>query len=296
MNMNLRDLQYLVTVAEHLHFGKAAELCHVSQPTLSMQLKKLEETLGVQLFERTNKQVMLTGIGKEITARARNILEETQQIQAMARAAKNPLSGEVRLGVFPTLAPYLLPELVPLLKAALPAIHLLLVEEKTPDILHKLEKGELDCALLALPVEHAALEYTELFVEPFYLAVPAGHRLAKRKRVNFADLTHEPMLLLDEGHCLREQALEVCHRIGTAEAQHFRATSLETLRHMVAAGGAVTLMPKLAIRRDETLIRYIPFAAPQPARRIALVWRKTSARKPLFEAMARLDFSALKIA
>ncbi len=286
--MNLRDLQYLTTVAEHLHFGHAAEICHVSQPTLSMQLKKLEEYLGVQLFERTNKHVMLTPIGKSIVERAARVLEEAAAIRQLARGAKDPLSGDVRLGVFPTLAPYLLPSLVPKVKEHLPDVNLLLTEEKTPAIIQLLHEGKLDCALLALPVEGDGLATAPLFTEPFLLAVPKSHKLAKRKSVKPSDLAPYALLLLEEGHCLREQALEVCSMIGIGEANNFRATSLETLRHMVAGGSAITLMPKLAIQEADAMVRYIPFESPAPSRTIGLVWRHTSARAPLFAALVKL--------
>ena len=286
--MNLRDLQYLTTVAEHLHFGKAAVTCNVSQPTLSMQLKKLEEYLGVQLFERTNKTVMLTTIGATIAARARHILEEAAAIRDLAAMAKDPLSGDVHLGIFPTLAPYLLPMLVPRVKEKLPRINLLLTEDKTAEILRRLEDGKLDCALLALPVQSDSLTAMPLFAEPFFLAVPTHHPLAKRKTVTAKDLAPYSLLLLEEGHCLREQALDVCHTIGIGEANNFRATSLETLRHMVAAGNAITLIPKLAVQPNDPHVLYIPFAEPAPARTIGLLWRTTSARTPLFHAITKL--------
>ena len=236
--MNLRDLQYLVAVSDTLHFGRAAAQVHVSQPTLSMQLKKLEETLGVQLIERSNKQVMLTPIGMEIAARARGILTSTAQLVEVAKHARDPLAGTLHLGLFPTLAPYLLPSLMPHLRARFPALKLQLVEEKTPELLQQLEAGEIDAALLTLPLPaaHPALVSASLFTEPFLLAVSPSHRLAKRKKVALSDLTQESVLLLEDGHCLRDQALEICQMIGVGEASHFRATSLETLRHMVAAG------------------------------------------------------------
>lgn len=286
--MNLRDFQYLTATASHLHFGKAAAACNVSQPTLSMQLKKLEEYLGVQLFERSNKSVMLTPIGASITARARTLLAEAEAIRDMAATARNPLSGDLHLGVFPTLAPYLLPSFVPRLKEKLPHINLLLTEEKTPTLIKQLEEGSLDCALLALPLDTPALSATPLFTEPFLLAVPRDHALAKRKTVTPADLAPYSLLLLEEGHCLREQALEVCSTLGIGESNSFRATSLETLRHMVAAGGAITLMPKLAIPAHDPYIRYIPFATPAPARTIGLVSRRTTARTALLEKLTEL--------
>lgn len=286
--MNLRDLQYLVTVADELHFGKAAEICHVSQPTLSMQLKKLEETLGVQLFERTNKTVRLTSTGQDIVYHARQALAEAEQIRQLARLAADPLAGEIRLGVFPTLAPYLLPSLMPKLKDAFPKLRVMLIEEKTPELLHMLSIGEIDCALLAMPVMQEGLNVLPLFNEPFLLTVAASHRLAGMETVSYKDIQKETMLLLEDGHCLREQALDVCHTIGIGEADSFRATSLETLLHMVAAGESVTLVPKLAIRKNDDYLRYIPFMGTVPFRTIGLYSRPSSARKVLFARLAEL--------
>lgn len=286
--MNLRDLEYLVAAADHLHFGNAARAVNVSQPTLSMQLKKLEETLGVQLFERTNKQVMLTAIGAETVARARRVLQEVKQMKLAANASRDPLAGTLKLGLFPTLAPYLLPSLMPQLHDAFPKLQLQLIEEKTPQLIEQLQSGGLDCALLAMPVQAADLSVAPLFHEPFLLATSPGHRLAKRKTITLEDLDAETVLLLEDGHCLRDQALEVCRRVGVSETDNFRASSLETLRHMVARGQAVTLMPKLATRTTDTSASYIPFAAPAPTRHIGLYWRTTSARIALFHAMAKL--------
>lgn len=286
--MNLRDIQYLAAVAEHLHFGKAASACNVSQPTLSMQLKKLEDFLGVQLFERTNKSVMLTAIGASILPRARHMLEDAAGIRELAKTASNPLHGEVHLGIFPTLAPYLLPSFIPQVREKLPQLSMRLTEEKTPIILQQLEDGKLDCALVALPITSETLTTEALFEEPFLLAVPTNHPLAKRKTIRTTDLTPYSLLLLEEGHCLRQQALEVCHSIGIGEANTFRATSLETLRHMVASGSAITLIPKLAIQPNDPMVRYIPFENPAPARTIGLAWRSTSSRTPLFRALAQL--------
>ena len=285
--MNLRDLQYLVAVADQQHFGKAAQHCHVSQPTLSMQLKKLEEYLGVQLFERTNKQVMITPAGEEIAERARKVLQGAQEIREIAKTSQDPLAGEFRLGAFPTLAPYFLPQVAPAIARKLPKLKLLLVEEKTEQLLDKLKAGTLDAALVALPVEEEGFGSTPLFDDPFLLAVPLSHPLAKHKHVNQSDLRGEQLLLLEEGHCLRNQALEVCSLIGTSEQQDFRATSLETLRQMVVTGVGITLIPKLAMKKNDG-IAYVPFAKLGVSRTIGLVWRKTSAKKSCIEAMITL--------
>ncbi len=292
--MNLRDLQYLVAVADQQHFGKAAEQCHVSQPTLSMQLKKMEEYLGVQLFERTNKRVMITPTGEKIAERARQVLRDTQEIRDIAKTAQDPYAGEFRLGAFPTLAPYFLPQVLPAIARKLPKLKLLLVEEKTEQLLDKLKAGTLDAALVALPIEEEGFGSAALFDDPFLLAVPLSHPLAKHKHVNQNDLKGERLLLLEEGHCLRNQALEVCSLMGGFEQQDFRATSLETLRQMVASGVGITLIPKLAMRKKDG-IAYIPFAKPAISRTIGLVWRKTTTRKSCIEAMTRLILERLPV-
>lgn len=284
--MNLRDFEYLVAVADLGHFGKAAEHCNVSQPTLSMQLKKLEDYLGVQLFERNNKQVMITKIGAEIAVRARKILLITSEIKMMARNAQEPLAGDFTLGAFPTLVPYFLPIIVPKIASAMPKLKLFLMEEKTEKLLEKLKSGVLDAALLALPIEDESLEYKEIFSDNFLLAVPANHKLSKRKYINQSEIIGEKLLLLEEGHCLCSQALEFCSLIGVGERQDFRATSLETLRQMVRAGVGITLIPKIAVREDLG-VSYIPIK-PAIARKIAIVWRKTSTHKACIDAIISL--------
>lgn len=285
--MNLRDLKYLVSVAELRHFGKAAEACNVSQPALSMQLHKLEEELGVTLFERNNKQVLVTPVGEEIVAAARVTLREADEIREIAKAHREPLSGDFKLGAFPTLAPYYLPQIVPALRKQLPNIQWWLVEEKTQRLLELLKTGELDAAFIALPVGEKELEAVALFDDPFLLAVPKHHTLAKKKQVSMGDIRQETLLLLEEGHCLRTQALEVCSLSGVQESREFRATSLETLRQMVVAEVGITLMPAIARRAGEALA-YIPFAGEEPSRRIALVYRKTSSRKACIHEMVKL--------
>lgn len=284
--MNLRDLHYIVAVADLQNFGQAAERCFISQPTLSMQIKKLEESLGVQLFERSNKKVMITEAGSAIVESARRILEETKNIKQIAATAQDPLAGNLRLGAFPTLAPYLFPALVPSIKQHLPKIRLILVEEKTEQLLSQLSKGDLDMALLALPIDNELFDSVALFEDEFFLAVASDHPLAEKSTVEQADLLGESLLLLDEGHCLRGHALQVCQINGANEQQDLRATSLETLRQMVCAGTGITFMPKITLRRDNH-IRYIPFDLP-PQRTIGLVWRKTSARTQLIETLRAL--------
>jgi len=278
--MNLRALQYFVTLADLRHFSKAADACFVSQPTLSTQIRKLEEELGVQLVERSPKNVMLTPAGEEIALRAQQVLHDVEQIRTVARRSKNPQQGKLRLGLFPTLAPYLLPHVVPGLRERYPQLHLQLSEEKTEDCLSLLRRGSLDAALLALPVPADGLEIEILFREPFVVALPGNHALAGRDQIGLADLSGSELLLLEEGHCLREHALEVCALAGAHERVDFHATSMETLRQMVAANVGITLMPMLAIKPPIAKTKNLevrPFSGQAPARTIALVWRSSSA-------------------
>ena len=287
--MNLRDLRYLVALAEYKHFGRAAEASFVSQPTLSTQLKKFEDELGMALVERNPRNVLLTEVGEAVVKRAKVILREADEIKAIARRAKDPEAGTVRIGIFPTLAPYLLPHVVPGIVKRFPKLELILVEEKTEVILKKLHDGELDAGVLALPIQDDSLHAEFLFEETFVLALPKQHRLAKSKRVKLADLALESLLLLDDGHCLRDQALEVCAMIGASEKPGFRATSLETLRHMVSANVGVTLMPALSVHApspNSPGVSLVPFSEPAPHRRIAMIWRRTSALTGLFHQLA----------
>lgn len=278
--MNLRDLKYLVALADLRHFGKAADACFVSQPTLSTQIRKLEEELGVVLVERAPRKVMLTAAGQDVVQRARRIVADVDEMKEAARRSRDPESGALRLGVFPTLGPYLLPHVVPQLRERFPQLELLLTEEKSDVLLQRLREGRLDAALLALPLHDDQLHAEFLFEEPFLLAAPAGHPLAKQKSLSMDALGEETLLLLEDGHCLRDQALDVCRLAGAQEKSGFRATSLETLRQMVAAGVGVTLLPALSVQApivQPAGIRLVPFRKPAPSRRIALVWRKSSA-------------------
>lgn len=284
--MNLRDLQYLVVLAEQLHFGKAAEICCVSQPALSMQLKKLENTLGVQLLERTNKSVLLTEIGTVMADRARDILHQTKEMRELAKLFCDPYSGELQIGIIPTLAPYLLPQIIPKLTQTFPKLRIYLVEEQTNSLIKKLHQGKLDAAFLALPVLEDTFTSVSLFEEEFMLALPKTHIFAKQRSIQQSDLQDHILLLLEDGHCLREHALALCHKMNAVEASNFRATSLETLRHMVAAGIGITLMPKLACRANDG-ITYIPFSTPKPKRTLGLIWRKSSAKKALLKDVSR---------
>ena len=290
-DIKLKDLRYLVALADSRHFGRAAERCFVSQPTLSAQLKKLEDYLGVQLIERHPRNVTLTEAGEQIVARARRILEASEEVVTLARAHRDPLSGRLRLALLPTIGPYLLPRVSQAIRKGLPRLELRLYEYQTAQMLEKLESGEIDLGILALPVVLEGLEARELFTEPFTVAVPNHHRLAKRDTVRVEDLKDETLLLLEDGHCLRDQALEVCSRVGLHEKQDFRATSLETLRQMVATGAGVTLLPELASRGAYGNARGVsirPFARPAPVRHIGAVWRKTTARRPAIDALCDL--------
>lgn len=288
--MNLRDLQYLVALAEYRHFGHAAEACFVSQPTLSTQIKKLEEELGVALVERTPRKVLLTEVGRDIAARAREVSNGVEQIRAVARRTLDPESGTVRLGIFPTLAPYLLPHALPLVRAAFPRLELLLVEEKTEVVLRRLHEGKLDAGILALPIHEDSMHSEFLFEEPFLLAVAEEHPLAhQRRQLKLSDLSEQNLLLLEDGHCLRDQALEVCHMAGAGEHSGFRATSLETLRQMVAANVGITLLPVMAVKPPVAPVKnlhLIEFSGHPPSRRLAMVWRKSSAMDAFLHRLA----------
>ena len=283
--MNIRDLKYLVALSDHQHFGKAAEACFVSQPALSMQIKKLETYLGVKLIERNNKSMLLTVSGIAIVDRARQILNQVEELREIARLATDPLSGELRIGIFPTLGPYLLPRIMPGLSKKFPKLSLYLIEEQTSVLLEMLKQGKLDAAFIALPLTGNNFTASPLFEEEFLLATASTHELANQTSIKQHQLNDHQLLLLDEGHCMRTQALELCQRVHAAEMQNFRATSLETLRHMVAAGLGITLMPLLAVQTDNKAISYIPFASPRPSRTIGLVWRLATAREVLFEKL-----------
>ena len=289
--MNLRDLRYLVALADLRHFGRAADACFVSQPTLSTQIRKLEEELGVVLIERAPRKVMLTAAGQDAVQRARRIVAEVDELKESARRSRDPASGALRLGVFPTLGPYLLPHVVPRIRARFPHLELLLVEEKSDVLLSRLREGKLDAGLLALPVADDQLHTEFLFEEPFVLAVPESHPLAQRGSLTLAELSHQQLLLLEDGHCLREQALDVCRLSGANEKSEFRATSLETLRQMVAADVGITLLPTLAVKppvAHSQNIHLLGFSDSHPSRRIAMVWRKSSAMSGFLQQLAQV--------
>ncbi|HUQ10185.1 MAG TPA: LysR substrate-binding domain-containing protein [Steroidobacteraceae bacterium] len=289
-DLKLKDLRYLVALADTRHFGRAAERSFVSQPTLSAQLKKLEDYLGVQLIERAPKRVSLTAAGEQIVERARRILEASDEIVELAKGHRDPLAGRLKLAFLPTIGPYLLPNVAARLRKQLPRLELMLYEYQTDLMLEKLHSGEIDVGILALPVSMDGLDSCELYKEPFTVAMPTGHRLAARQTIRVEDLAHETLLLLEDGHCLRDQALDICSSTGMHEKQDFRATSLETLRQMVAAGVGITLLPELAGRGAYGNARGVTikqFVKPVPTRTIGAVWRKSSARRDAILALAK---------
>jgi LysR family hydrogen peroxide-inducible transcriptional activator len=281
-DLKLKDLRYLVAVADTRHFGRAAARCFVSQPTLSAQLRKLEDYLGVQLIERRPRRIALTEAGEAI------VLEGADAIVSLASDRRDPLAGQLRLGLLPTIGPYLLPRVALKIRKALPRLELMLYEYRTAPLLERLQQGEIDVGILALPVQADGFVTRELYQEPFVAALPTGHRLSERARLRAEDLHGETLLLLEDGHCLRDQALAVCSRSGAQEKQDFRATSIETLRQMVAAGVGVTLLPELASVGSYGATRgltVLPFAKPVPTRTIGALWRKSTARQAAIAAV-----------
>ena len=292
--MNLRDLEYLVALADTCHFGHAAERCCVSQPTLSGQLRKLEEELGVILFERTKRSVEITPPGEAIVVHARRVLEQADALRQLAQSYQDPLAGPLRMGAIPTLSPYLIPLVLKPLNKCYPQIKLMLSEELTDTLLNRLGKHEIDAALLATPVEDPDLESIPLFDEPFWLVHPRGHTLSGKKKIIQRDLDGTDLLLLSEGHCLAEQAMMVCHmqeRSAQGDMADLRAASLETLLQMVGAGFGCTLLPALALKtasaRDKSIIAR-QLKLPDTYRRVSLVYRRTFPRRQALEAFARV--------
>jgi LysR family transcriptional regulator, hydrogen peroxide-inducible genes activator len=286
--MNLKDLKYLVALADTGHFGRAAERTFVSQPTLSAQLKKLEDYLGVKLVERQPKNVQLTDVGRQIVARARRMLSEGDEIVALARNNTNPLSGKLKVALIPTVGPYLLPRVMQRIRKTLPQLGLMLYEYQTENLLRRLRDGELDMGIIALPVREEGLESRELYKEAFTVALPNGHPLAQKSAIKVQDLKDQTLLLLEDGHCLRDQALEVCSRIDIREPEDFRATSLETLRQMVVAGLGITLLPELAVESpfgSQRGLTIRQFGKPAPTRTVGAVWRKSSTRSAAIAAV-----------
>jgi LysR family hydrogen peroxide-inducible transcriptional activator len=288
MTFSLRQLRYFTALADTLHFGKAAEQCFVTQSTLSAGIRDLEEALGARLAERTKRRVVLTPLGQEVCERAQAILRDAEDIKSLTARYRKPLSGALRLGIIPTIAPYLLPHALPGIRAAHPALELILIEDQTERLLQALRDGRVDVVLMALPWPSAEFTSLTLFSDPFQLACPKAHPLAKRDQICANDIADEPLLLLADGHCLREHALAACAFKGRAAQRGLEGASLMTLTQMVAGGLGITLLPQMAI--DAGLARLcelavVPLRSNSNARDIGLVWRKTSGRDEEFEKL-----------
>ncbi|RZL00102.1 MAG: LysR family transcriptional regulator [Rubrivivax sp.] len=290
--MTLTELRYIVAVARERHFGRAAEACFVSQPTLSVAVKKLEDELDVKLFERGSAEISVTALGEEIVRQAQSVLEQAQSIKETAKRGKDPLGGPLRLGVIYTIGPYLLPDLVRNTITRVPQMPLMLQENFTVKLLEMLRAGELDCAILAEPFPDAGLAVAPLYDEPFLVAVPKTHALAQREHISAEELKRETMLLLGTGHCFRDHVLDVCPEFArfSSDAEgirkSFEGSSLETIKHMVAAGMGVTVVPRLSVPAEpHPHLAFIPFDSPVPTRRVVLVWRRSFTR---YEAIAAL--------
>ena len=306
--MTLTELKYIVAVAREKHFGRGADACHVSQPTLSVAIKKLEEELQVKLFERNANEITVTPLGQDIIRQAQSVLEQADLIKDIAKRGKDPLSGGLRLGVIYTIGPYLLPDLVGQIIAAVPQMPLILQENFTVKLLDALRNGEIDCAILAEPFPDTNLAIAPLYDEPFMAAVPSSHALAARSSITAEEIKKETMLLLGNGHCFRDHVLEVCPEFARFSSssggiqKSFEGSSLETIKHMVAAGMGITLVPRLGVPKEAlaaptgnkksrvaaeqpSFIKYLPFKGYIPSRRVVLAWRRSFTR---YEAIAAL--------
>jgi LysR family transcriptional regulator, hydrogen peroxide-inducible genes activator len=290
--VTLTELRYIVAVAREKHFGRAAESCYVSQPTLSVAIKKLEEELDIKIFERGSTEITVTSLGEQIVRQAQSVLDQTAAIKEIAKRGKDPLAGPLTLGIIYTIGPYLLPDLVRHAIDLMPQMPLILQENFTARLLEMLRTGDIDCAIMAEPFPDTGLAIAPLYAEPFMIAVPSAHPLAKRKQLSAQALKQETMLLLGTGHCFRDQVLDVCpeHAHGASGAEgirkSFEGSSLETIKHMVASGMGVTVVPLLSVPDEpQPHLRYVKFSPPVPTRRVVLAWRKTFTR---YEAIAAL--------
>src|SRR6478609_8942749 len=292
--MTLTELKYIVAVAREKHFGHAAEACFVAQPTLSVAIKKLEDELGVIIFERGGSEISTTPLGAQIVAQAERVLEQTAAIKEIAKQNKDPLAGPFRLGVIYTIAPYLLPPLVKTMIERVPQMPLVLQENFTVRLIESLRQGELDAAIMALPFADQGLVVQPLYDEPFVVALPKHHPWASRANIDAEALKSETMLLLGSGHCFRDQVLEVCPEMsrfstsGDGIARTFEGSSLETIRHMVASGIGITVLPRASVpdmHAKDGLLRYVPFEDPVPTRRVVIAWRKSFTRRAAIEAV-----------
>ena len=292
--MTLTELKYVVAVARQKHFGHAAEACFVAQPTLSVAIRKLEDELGVVIFERGGTEISMTPLGAQIVAQAERVLEQTAAIKEIAKQNKDPLAGQFRLGIIYTIAPYLLPSLVKTMIARVPQMPLILQESFTVRLLEMLKQGELDAAILALPFPDHGLLVQPLYDEPFVVALPRHHAWVDRDAITADDLKAETMLLLGNGHCFRDQVLEVCPEMarfstsGDGISRTFEGSSLETIRHMVASGIGITVLPQASVpdmHAKDGMLRYVPMAQPVPSRRVVIAWRKSFTRHAAIEAV-----------
>jgi LysR family transcriptional regulator, hydrogen peroxide-inducible genes activator len=292
--MTLTELKYIVAVARQKHFGQAAQACHVAQPTLSVAIKKLEDELGVIIFERGGLEISVTPLGAQIVAQAEHVLQQTAAIKEIAHQNKDPLAGPLRLGIIYTIGPYLLPRLVKTMIERVPQMPLILQENFTVKLVEMLRQGELDAAIMALPLPDQGLMVQPLYDEPFVVAVPAHHPWASRASISSQELKSETMLLLGNGHCFRDQVLEVCPEMsrfstsGNGIARTFEGSSLETIRHMVASGIGITVLPKASVPDIDTtdgMLRYVRFSLPTPERRVVIAWRKSFTRMAAIDAV-----------
>jgi LysR family hydrogen peroxide-inducible transcriptional activator len=295
--MTLTELRYIVAVAKEKHFGRASQVCFVSQPTLSVAVKKLEDELGVQIFHRHSNDISLTPQGKLLIEQAHRVLDEAKRFIDMAKIGVDPMKGPLRLGAIYTIAPYLLPSLVRQAKDTLPDIPLFLYETFTTSILEMIKQDELDCAILAEPFNINGLDVIELYDEPYLVTVPEGHEWAKRKNIAPNELASQNMLLLGAGHCFRDHVLQVCPELNRSKLmfeegpKNFEGSSLETIRQMVIGGIGISVLPRTAVsnlQSNDTFVRYIPFTTPEPSRRIVLVSRKGHIRTPAVRALAQI--------
>jgi LysR family hydrogen peroxide-inducible transcriptional activator len=287
--ITLRQLRYLTSLARHRHFGRAAADCAVTQPALSMQVRALEREIGAELVERRPGEIALTDTGLDVAQRAEQILTATRDLVDFARH-RDVLSGRLALGIIPTLAPYILPRVLPRLQADYPQLRLEVRETQTKTLLDELNRGELDAVMLALPADGADMEMLALFDDAFLLAVPAADVLSARSRVGVADVDQGRLILLEEGHCLRDQALAFCATSRRDAPAGLGATSLATVMQMVANGYGVTLLPEVAVDAEgrDRRVKFLRFSAPEPARTIGLVWRRTSPRRKDFQALGQI--------
>lgn len=298
--MTLTELKYIVAVAKERHFGRAAETCFVSQPTLSVGIKKLEKELGVEIFERASNEVTLTSVGELIVAQASRLLDEAANLKEIAVQSGDPLGHPLRIGAIHTIGPYLLPKILPILRKTAPKLQLIIQESFTADLREKLKTGRLDVIIVSLPFSEPGVVTQALYDEPFNLAIPSDHDWASKESISADALGDETLLLLGAGHCFRDQVLKVCPQLSnnnTANGmqQTLEGSSLETIRYMVASGFGMTILPSTACvptREENRMLSFKPFSEPTPSRRIALAWRTSFPRPKAIEAVRRAILNA----